>query len=326
MPCNRKTPKCKIETPTSHGIPLEGDTPECCRKAITEILHFAHDFLTASKIRYWMDFGTLLGSVRAGEIMTYEKDGDISIFEEDMDKLKSLKPVIEKHGYWLDLTYREPGPTNIPPSFVRIRYSHKNHNFIDIFGWKNKSGIMTSRFPLNKTKRFPSYFVEDFAEFDLSGKKMIAPRDTYKFLELRFGKDWTIPKRIWIAENQIKWEDIYEYCISKGWNPKYNDERMAIIKEEFDKVIEENNIRLQSNMPILKVTEEEIMKKVDERMGLTNITSDTEKEEIKLDEKILEQKSEDKVVPKESIIVDAKDDGDFIDLNIKIKKSSVNTL
>ena len=51
------------------------------------------ELLNKHKIHYWLEGGTLLGMIRDGDVMSYDDDIDISIWTEDIDK---LKPVIKE--------------------------------------------------------------------------------------------------------------------------------------------------------------------------------------------------------------------------------------
>ena len=54
-----------------------------CLKSIT-------DLFEENNIKYWLEFGTLLGSYREGKIIDIDYDMDIGVFNHDSDKVKKL--------------------------------------------------------------------------------------------------------------------------------------------------------------------------------------------------------------------------------------------
>jgi len=213
--CTSLTKKCKHDK-DENGMLRTNECPPCCRKHIRDICFYVSDLFTEFDIAHWMDFGTLVGAAREGGVLTWDKDADFGIFEEDIFKVKNLVHRIKKDGFWLDLRYREPGPADAPESLMRIRRNETNRNFVDLFPWRNNKGIMKSRFGKNIPKKFPSYFVEKFSKVTLHGKPINAPYDTEKFLEFRFG-NWKQPERRWHRESVMKLNEITEYCESQGW-------------------------------------------------------------------------------------------------------------
>lgn len=53
-------------------------------------------------IKFWLDWGTLLGAIRDGKIMEYDDDIDLGIMEDDFKKIYSILPEINKKGFFID--------------------------------------------------------------------------------------------------------------------------------------------------------------------------------------------------------------------------------
>ena len=58
-----------------------------------------------TKIKYWIDGGTILGAVRHGGIIPWDDDVDVSILKRDVPKIEKLRRKISKYGYGLSRQY-----------------------------------------------------------------------------------------------------------------------------------------------------------------------------------------------------------------------------
>ena len=63
------------------------------QEIIDEQLNWIINVLEKNKIDYIIDSGTLLGIIREGKLMKWDKDIDITIFEKD---IKKISPVLEE--------------------------------------------------------------------------------------------------------------------------------------------------------------------------------------------------------------------------------------
>lgn len=68
---------------------------------LIENLGILKNLLDANGIEFWLDWGTLLGAIREGNIIPWDNDLDIGIFKKDLEKLLSIMPRIKKSGFHL---------------------------------------------------------------------------------------------------------------------------------------------------------------------------------------------------------------------------------
>lgn len=57
------------------------------------------EILDTLDIKYWLDWGTLLGAVRNGKIIKWDADIDFGIMDNDWEKIVSTLPELEKRGF-----------------------------------------------------------------------------------------------------------------------------------------------------------------------------------------------------------------------------------
>lgn len=135
---------------------------------ISNLLKIFTEYLDLNNITYWIIGGTLLGSVRHGDIIPWDDDADIGIFEADFDKLIGLSSIFNSLGYeiiqdWKIHKFKKIGKTY---PFVDIfTYSNINNvyhmNRQDLRDkWPNEYYLDNELFPLKKYK---------FGELNLTG-------------------------------------------------------------------------------------------------------------------------------------------------------------
>ena len=90
---------------------------------INNYLNMLTSYLNNNNIIYWIMSGTLLGSVRHGEIIPWDDDADIGVFEHDLKKILNLNKQLNPIGF------------EIIPSWkiYKFRKIGKEYPFIDIF-------------------------------------------------------------------------------------------------------------------------------------------------------------------------------------------------
>jgi hypothetical protein len=187
--CTRETKQCDYTTwgPTH-------ERPACCTEHLLELLTFTHEVLDVHGIVHWLDFGTLLGAVREGQLIPWDDDCDLAAFDSDADRILALRDVIEAAGYRLEVTN---------PANIRIHYSSVNENHVDLWLYRVRDGLLVSDenpfwlWPgMHDRHAFPSAYVDELEEVILHGKPFPAPSPVHDFLrEHRYGPNYMIPQR-----------------------------------------------------------------------------------------------------------------------------------
>ena len=165
--CTKDTIRC---TKTHDYTPIQS----CCKEHLVELLKFVTAVLENNKIKYWLDYGTLLGAVREGGQIAWDDDCDISILLEDEEKVRTI---LTNNSYGYEL-YDNP-LINEGSSFLGLRYSSINRCHIDIFAWYREGNLMKRRNYLDegpispdakKGKHFPFSFIETLRDFSSRAK------------------------------------------------------------------------------------------------------------------------------------------------------------
>jgi len=163
-------------------------TPPCCLEGLRQTARHVFAKLKASGVRYWLEGGSLLGAARNGDIIPWDYDVDIGIYEADVEKCSLLKDsakqaVVTEDGFvWEKATEGD---------FYRVQFSQTNHLHLDIFPFFPREGIMTKR-TWFKTHRqdveFPEHYLRPLTTIRFIGMEAAAPNNIREFLELKFGE------------------------------------------------------------------------------------------------------------------------------------------
>jgi phosphorylcholine metabolism protein LicD len=156
-------------------------------KNLKSILEYADNLFKENGIKYWLDYGTLLGAVRERSLIEYDTDIDVGILYEDKGKLISLKHQIEKDSFFMD---KDP-----KLDFYRINFSKINTLHMDIFLWiKRENGELyrSEYMPKDrkKGKDFASSKIQNMELAEIEGRFYPVPENPEKFCEFRFGENW----------------------------------------------------------------------------------------------------------------------------------------
>lgn len=144
------------------------------------------------KLHYWLDFGSLLGIIRYGELIDCDHDIDYGIFLENLPILEKAKNDLAKAGYTLCSNRVESS------SFPRIY--HNNEHLADIWLWHEplNDGYLKiakdERSPPKKINnlKIPKPFFKNISYFTWQGIQIPIPSYVEQYLQFRYGFNWRI--------------------------------------------------------------------------------------------------------------------------------------
>lgn len=169
-------------------------------KQTESVLFDITSFLDQHQIRYWLDFGTLLGIYRDGALIPWDHVADISIHSDDAETLWKVKSQ-------LSLKYRLSPRFNstkwIPGKYrvFKLKYWHqkplrffkRKELFLDIFV-KYKVDNFYYWISTGAPKRVKSHYHDTLESINWHGNTFNIPSDTKKYLTELYG-DWKTPTR-----------------------------------------------------------------------------------------------------------------------------------
>jgi hypothetical protein len=166
--------------------------PACCTSHLVELTFSTHDLLTRHGITHWLDFGSLLGAVRGGELIPWDGDVDLGILEQDLGSILALASEVETAGHQLETVTQG----------LRINYSAVNTLHVDLFPWRPRDDQLEAvhRFDewpgMEGSSGFPHRYIESLEPVMLHERPFPAPSPVHEFLkDHRYGPDYMKPVR-----------------------------------------------------------------------------------------------------------------------------------
>ena len=184
--------------------------PDCCTSHLLELTDFVHELLDEHGILHWVDWGTLLGAVRGGELIPWDSDVDLGVLDRDAERVRALDSVVARAGHVMQVD---------DPELIRIQYSEVNEAHLDLFIWSLRDGLITSQVTddytwlgMNGRTDFPAHYLDRLEPVTAHGRNLPAPSPTPDFLrEHRYGPDYMTPTRPILAlglDDAIKSSDM----------------------------------------------------------------------------------------------------------------------
>ena len=160
----------------------------------TEIALYIAGQAFKKKIPLHLDWGTLIGVLRDGEIILWDDDLDFGSREENHEEIKVfIEDILPKLALKIDAKYT----CKVSPIKIDVQIKPINNQFnpfkldIKFKRIENNEAIQTSNLIWYNT---PAYHVEKFETIIWKNTEIYIPTDVDKYLEFVYG-DWKIPKR-----------------------------------------------------------------------------------------------------------------------------------
>lgn len=191
-PCTRFTGACDFWNWGPDSV-----RPTCCTEHLLELVGFTSDLLARHGIVHWLDYGSLLGAVREGELIPWDPDADLGILQRQERAVLALAEEVAAAGHRLERSGLLRGHKDV----IRIFYSKANASHLDLFLWEARDGMLL---PVEGTDdawpgmasrlAFPERFIAPLGEVSLHGRRFPAPSPADEFLrDHRYGSGYATP-------------------------------------------------------------------------------------------------------------------------------------
>jgi fukutin-related protein len=164
----------------------------CCRGHILYLLRAVLGAFENARIPFWADYGTLLGAVRHGGLIPWDKDADIGVAWPHWNAVLRLEATFRSR-FGFDVLVRPVSGS------IKLRLSRVNHTNLDIFFWRTRpDGVMYrnryAKVDAFKGREFSSDLLYPLGSVQFEGLQLPAPVDPDAFLSMRYGA-WRTPVR-----------------------------------------------------------------------------------------------------------------------------------
>jgi len=190
-----------------------------------KLLSIVINTLNEFNIKYYLDFGTLIGAIRDNGLIAWDDDIDITLLSEVdykriPDVLKKIKNKYKLRTYLFTFNSsrlkRKKRKNEIYINNVTFtndenyQIAKVRNNKFWIFGRGNTCIDIFFKYKFNnnlywmaygKENSIPiEYLYEELVEIDFCGLKCTIPKEYDKYLTYKYG-DWKTPKKDWTHEN-----------------------------------------------------------------------------------------------------------------------------
>lgn len=163
-----------------------------------EILKKLTSLFNKAKIPYILEGGTLLGVIRENRLLPWDNDLDLTITEENAEKLFAEESLFKRAGFLIRKRYFEADHHPFKKGDLRIIKIKKRECFFF------KSKVMVDLFVKRKVadkyywtvsknnpilKSAPAHFYEELTDYQYKDFKVSIPEDYQGYLTFRYG-DW----------------------------------------------------------------------------------------------------------------------------------------
>lgn len=170
------------------------------RELLTNVVQKFNEY----KIKHWVDYGSLLGIIREGDVIKHDSDTDICLFPRDPynpDLEKKLVQIVNDLGPSYNLVYLKRGKD--PGTHLFRIHANEDHYiapiYTDIYLTKLNNGAfedLSGKLPLN--------LLGNTQQINWNGVKVTVPEKIHETLVWRYGDNYMTPERFKSNERYYK--------------------------------------------------------------------------------------------------------------------------
>ena len=160
---------------------------------LLEVLFLFDDWASSVQLRYWLDYGTLLGAVRDGKMIPWDWDVDVGLMKEEIESVPQLGALLKSKG--LSVTRKTT-------CRLDICLIESNKACLDVFMYvARKADNSVIRCELDDAFRyqFSASFINPTKRIMFEGHMLHGPNNPEKFLKhyrYPYSYGWALPGKI----------------------------------------------------------------------------------------------------------------------------------
>lgn len=154
--------------------------------ALRNILTKVTEKFNEHGLKYWVDYGSLLGIVREGDIIRHDTDTDICVFPDNPDIEKTLIKIVKELGHPYYLEYN---PWSVDTYRIVKRLGMGPFNpYTDIYGTKLENNMY-----VDASGKIPADLVGQTQKIHWNGVLITVPEKIHEALVWRYGENYMTP-------------------------------------------------------------------------------------------------------------------------------------
>ncbi len=174
-------------------------------KEAIDFLYQIDDIIKNSNTNYWIEGGTLLGAVRDKKLIPWDHDLDMGIINNSDVEIENLIKNLKKKFYVSVKPFRgdrtwKLGKYRVLKIYPKKWLFFKEDLCCDLFVYYKGTleGEEVYKYVVwGKNAYHKKKFFDCIDSIEFYNKKINVPNNPESFLEVKYGKDWRIPKEKW---------------------------------------------------------------------------------------------------------------------------------
>jgi len=168
---------------------------EECRSANIELLRYVTTALNNRGVKYWLDFGALLGVIREGDMIVGDDDTDLGVSTDDLEAVEDVLAEVEDETSYSvkksDVYRRCADFTGESLMLYQIR---GEGSLLDIFFFEPDNDILRSMWTSDDDTTISTVFPVQEIYVPAWGFSVNIPADPVARLVGKYGEDYMTPK------------------------------------------------------------------------------------------------------------------------------------
>lgn len=167
------------------------------------VIELVQSILLSVNVKSFADFGTLLGIIREGRLLSHDLDIDIGVILEEYFDIHCIRQIMENNGFKLWRQYVYEG--NIVEESYKFRGLKVDLGYYRISESKSNTWLFYTKPGFRYKKRNEMHIVEmtyspinELKIININNVKIVVPLNAEQILFEKYGENWRIPDTGWI--------------------------------------------------------------------------------------------------------------------------------